>query len=38
MDLYDGTWVLEHRQYSGRDPLASSDTTAFKRINEFNDQ
>jgi hypothetical protein len=37
LDLYDETWVLEHQQYSGRD-LASSDTTAFSRVKEFNDQ
>jgi hypothetical protein len=37
LDLYDETWVLEHRQYSGRN-LVSSDTTAFNRVNEFNDR
>ena len=37
LDLLDETWVLEHRQYSGRD-LVSSDTTAFRRVTAFNDQ
>jgi hypothetical protein len=36
LDLLDETWVLEHRQYSGRD-LASNDTTAFIRVNRFSD-
>jgi hypothetical protein len=36
LDLYDETWVLEHRQYSG-ERLAANDTTAFYRTNEFRD-
>ena len=36
LDLLDETWVLEHRQYSGRS-LASNDTTAFRRVNQFSD-
>jgi len=37
LDLYDELWVLKHRQYSGKN-LASSDTTAFYRVNNFSDQ
>jgi hypothetical protein len=36
LDLYDDTWVLEHRQYSFGDKVASN-TTAFFRVNEFRD-
>jgi hypothetical protein len=36
LDLLDETWVLEHREYSGRS-LASNDTTAFYRASAFND-
>jgi hypothetical protein len=36
LDLLDETWVLEHRKYSsGR--LVSTDTTAFMRVNRYND-
>jgi hypothetical protein len=37
LDFLDETWVLEHRQYSGRD-LASNDTTAFYHVSTFNDR
>ena len=37
LDLLDETWVLEHRQYSGRD-LVSNNTTAIIRVNAFNDR
>jgi hypothetical protein len=37
LDLLDETWVLEHRQYSGRD-LASNATTAFYHVSTFNDR
>jgi hypothetical protein len=36
LDLLDETWVLEHRQYSGKN-LVSNDTTAFFRVSAFND-
>jgi hypothetical protein len=36
LDLYDETWVLEHRQWSGGN-LASTDTTAIIRVNSYND-
>jgi len=36
LDLYDETWVLEHRQWSGT-RLASTDTTAIIRVNRYND-
>ena len=36
LDLFDETWVLEHRQYSGRS-LASNDKTTFYRVNAFKD-
>jgi len=36
LDLFDETWVLEHRQYSGRD-LASNDRTTFYRVKAFRD-
>jgi hypothetical protein len=36
LDLFDETWVLEHRKYSsGR--LVSTDTTAFIRVNAYSD-
>jgi hypothetical protein len=36
LDLFDETWVLEHREYSsGR--LASNDTTSFSRVNSYSD-
>jgi len=35
LDLLDETWVLEHRQYSFGDRLASSYTTAIIRVSEF---
>jgi hypothetical protein len=36
LDLYDETWVLEHRQYIGRD-LVSTDTTALVHVNKFSE-
>jgi hypothetical protein len=36
LDLYDETWVLEHRQYSER-RLVSTDTTAIIHVNEYSD-
>ena len=36
LDLYDETWILEHRQYSGRD-LVSNDKTTFYRVDAFRD-
>jgi len=36
LDLFDETWVLEHRRYNGR-RLISTDTTSFFRVNEFVD-
>jgi hypothetical protein len=36
LDLYDETWVLEHRQYAnGR--LASTDITAIMHVNEYSE-
>jgi hypothetical protein len=36
LDLYDETWVLEHRQYSeGR--LVTTDTTAIIRVNKYSE-
>jgi hypothetical protein len=37
LDLLDETWVLEHKQFSGRS-LAGNDTTFFYRVKEFNDR
>jgi hypothetical protein len=37
LDLFDETWVLEHRQYYARGGLASTDTTAFMRVNRYSD-
>jgi hypothetical protein len=36
LDLYDETWVLEHRKYDGR-RLASTDTTEFIRVNKYSE-
>ena len=36
LDLYDETWVLEHRKWSGRN-LVSTDTTAIIHVNKFSD-
>jgi len=36
LDLFDETWVLEHRQWSGNS-LVSKSTTAFIRVDEFID-
>jgi hypothetical protein len=36
LDLYDETWVLEHRQYSGG-RLVTTDTTAIIRVNKYNE-
>jgi hypothetical protein len=36
LDLFDETWVLEHRQYSGSS-LVSNDIMAFTRVNQFSD-
>lgn len=36
LDLYDETWVLEHRQWM-ESRLYSTDTTAIIRVNRFND-
>ena len=36
LDLFDETWVLEHRQYSGR-TLMMINTTRIVRVNAFND-
>jgi len=38
LDLFDETWVLEHRKYSRTGSLAGIDTTAIIRVNEFNDR
>jgi len=38
LDLLDETWVLEHRQYSSGNNLASNNTTAIIRVNAFNDR
>lgn len=37
LDLFDETWVLEHRQYIGRD-LASLNTTALIRVRVYSDR
>jgi hypothetical protein len=38
LDLYDETWVLEHRQWgSGSVGLITTDTTAIVRVNRFSD-
>lgn len=37
LDLFDETWVLEHRQFSSGDRLASSNTSAIIRVNSFTD-
>jgi len=34
LDLYDETWVLEHRKYDGK-KLISTDTTAFIRVERY---
>ena len=34
LDLFDETWVLEHRKYDGR-KLSSTDTTAFFRVTRY---
>jgi len=36
LDLFDETWVLEHRQF-GSSGLISVNTTAIVRVNEFRD-
>jgi hypothetical protein len=36
LDLYDETWVLEHRQWSGGQ-LVSTDTTAIIHVNNYSD-
>jgi hypothetical protein len=36
LDLYDETWVLEHRQYSER-RLVSTDTTAIIHVNQYSE-
>jgi len=36
LDLYDETWVLEHRQYSER-RLVTTDTTAIIRVNKYSE-
>jgi hypothetical protein len=36
LDLYDETWVLEHRKFDGR-RIDSTDTTAFFRVNSYSD-
>ena len=36
LDLYDETWVLEHRKYDGR-KLDSTETTAFFRVTRYSD-
>jgi len=38
LDLLDESWVLEHRQYSFGNNLASNDITAIIRVNAFNDK
>jgi len=38
LDLLDESWVLEHRQYSYGNDLASNSTTAIIRVNAFNDR
>jgi hypothetical protein len=37
LDLYDETWVLEHRQWGSTGNLLSTDTTALFRVNRFSD-
>jgi len=37
LDLFDETWVLEHRKYSFGDRLADSNTSAIVRVNEYSD-
>jgi hypothetical protein len=36
LDLYDETWVLEHRQYSER-RLVTTNTTAIIRVNKYSE-
>jgi hypothetical protein len=36
LDLYDETWVLEHRKWSGSN-LVSTDTTAIVRVNKYSE-
>ncbi|MDR2575249.1 MAG: hypothetical protein LBC52_02270 [Treponema sp.] len=37
LDLYDETWVLEHRQWGRSGTLLSTETTALFRVNRFSD-
>jgi len=37
LDLFDETWILEHRQYLSSGSLLSTRTTAIVRVSQFTD-